>query len=79
MRFSVFLAGMLMASSANAHVGHFGEMLGHDHWVAGGAIGVAIALAGLNIIRGKKDKEAEAEVEAEGEEEGVDEGELQGA
>ncbi len=68
MRFSVFLAGLFLASGAQAHVGHLGELAGHDHWVAAGAIGAAIALAGWNILKGKKDKE-EAEVEAEAEEE----------
>ena len=65
MRFSVFLAGLFLASDANARVGHLGELAGHDHRIAAGAIGIAIAVAGWNALKGKKDKEAEAEVEVE--------------
>ncbi|MEJ6709413.1 MAG: hypothetical protein QNK92_11560 [Amylibacter sp.] len=65
MRFSVFLTGLLFASGANAHVGHLGELAGHDHRIAAGALGIAIAVAGWNALKGRKDKEAEAEVEAE--------------
>ena len=69
MRFSVFLAGLFLASGANAHVGHLGELAGHDHRIAAGAIGIAIAVAGWNLIKGKKgdDAEAEAEIDAEAE------------
>lgn len=76
MRFSVFLVGLFAANSAHAHVGHFGDLAGHDHWVAAGAIGAAIALAGWTILKGKKDKDAEAEVEAAPE---ADEDEMQEA
>nr|WP_323777521.1 DUF6732 family protein [Amylibacter sp.] len=67
MRFSTFLAGLMAASGANAHVGHVGELASHDHWVAAGAIGAAVAIAGWNILKGrKKDKTAETEtVEAD--------------
>ena len=58
MRFTVFFASLFGASAAQAHVGHFGDLAGHDHWVAAGAIGAAIALAAWNILKGKKDKEA---------------------
>ena len=68
MRLSVFLAGLFTAGGAQAHVGHFGDLAGHDHWVAAGAIGAAIALAGWNILKGKKDTEAEPETEAADEE-----------
>ena len=56
MRFSVFLAGLFLASDANAHVGHLGELAGHDHRIAAGAIGIAIAVAGWNALKGKKIK-----------------------
>ena len=68
MRILAFL--LLSAGSASAHVGHLGEYLGHDHWVAGAAIGAAIALAGWQALKGSKseDKEDAAEEKAEGEE-----------
>ena len=37
---------ILLPGPALAHFGHLGEVAGHDHWVAGAAIGAA-ALAGL--------------------------------
>ena len=65
MRFSIFMTGLFSASGAQAHVGHFGELAGHDHWVAAGAIGAAIAVAGWNALKGKKEKGAEVEAEAD--------------
>ncbi|ATG48696.1 hypothetical protein CEW89_14685 [Celeribacter ethanolicus] len=57
-----------LATPALAHPGHLGEMAGHNHWLAGAAIGAAIAIAIWGAIKGKKEDEAEAadaEVEAE--------------
>ena len=65
LKFTLFLACMFGASTAQAHVGHFGDLAGHDHWVAAGAIGAAIALAGWNILKGKKDKETKVEAESD--------------
>ncbi|MDX8346775.1 DUF6732 family protein [Cognatiyoonia sp. IB215446] len=53
-------------SAAVADPGHWGELAGHDHWVAG----AAIALAGLAAIWGalkgkKKEPEPEEELEEE--------------
>ena len=39
-------AAAALAGPAGAHVGHLGQAAGHDHWVAGTAIGAAVA-AGL--------------------------------
>ena len=65
LKFTLFLACMFGASTARAHVGHLGDLAGHDHWVAAGAIGAAIALAGWNILKGKKDKETKVEAESD--------------
>ena len=66
MRFSVFLAGMFLAGGAQAHVGHLADVAaGHDHWVAAGAIGIAIAVAGWQALKGKKDAEVEEEPSGE--------------
>jgi hypothetical protein len=48
---------ILTAGSAAAHPGHLIELAGHDHWVGGAAIGIAI-LAGLwGAVKGGKDEE----------------------
>ncbi|TNE68009.1 DUF6732 family protein [Celeribacter ethanolicus] len=65
---SLALIFTLLATPALAHPGHLGEMAGHNHWLAGAAIGAAIAIAIWGAIKGKKEDEAEAadaEVEAE--------------
>lgn len=42
------------------HIGHLGELSGHDHWVAGAAIG-AVAVAGLLgwLTKGGRDEDGE--------------------
>jgi len=42
-----------VTSPAFAHVGHLGEMAGHGHWIAAGALGAA-ALAAWLAGKGKK-------------------------
>lgn len=62
---------LLSTGAAQAHVGHLGELAGHDHWVAGAAIAGALALAAWQLLRGEREEakgEAEPEAEAEGEE-----------
>lgn len=67
MRILVLL--LLTASPAAAHVGHIGTSLGHDHWVAGIAIGAAIALAAWQALKGEKAQEdADADSDADAEE-----------
>ena len=58
-----YLLTILLAAPANAHVGHLGEVAGHDHWTLGAGLGVigAAAVAGWLKSRGKK---AEPEPEA---------------
>ena len=62
---------LVLAAPAPAHVGHLGEAAGHDHWIAGIAIGVAIGVSIWGALKGKKQEEApEEEAEdIEGEEE----------
>ncbi len=44
-----------------AHTGHVADLAGHDHWVAGAAIGLAIALGLWGALKGgRKDDETEA-------------------
>lgn len=58
------LALSIVASTAHAHPGHLAGLAGHDHWVAGAAIGAAIAIGILTALKGKK-KTEEPETEAE--------------
>lgn len=52
----------VLATPASAHVGHLGEVAGHGHWIAAGALGAA-ALAAWLAGKGKKTEEAEPETE----------------
>ncbi len=56
----------VIATPAWAHVGHLGEVAGHGHWIAAGALGAA-ALAAWLAGKGKK-AEAEQELDEEMEE-----------
>ena len=73
MRALVTLIITLAAGPAFAHIGHLGEVAGHGHWAAAGAIAIALGLAALGARKGKKtDEQAEnADEDApEAEEEG---------
>ncbi|WP_424967224.1 MULTISPECIES: DUF6732 family protein [unclassified Dinoroseobacter] len=52
-----------------AHPGHLSGLAGHDHWVAGAAIGLAIALGIYGALKGRKSdgqtQEAESDEAAE--------------
>ena len=68
---SILVPAVLAAGPAAAHVGHWGALAGHDHWVAGAALGGALLagiLAGLRADRkgGAKEPEPEAEAPEEG-------------
>ena len=49
------------AAPALAHVGHFGEALGHDHWTAGVALGAALGALVWGAVKGAKDDKEKAE------------------
>jgi len=53
------------ARPAQAHLGHVGELAGHDHWVAGAAIGAAAAIGLWGALKGKKHQDAEPDAPAE--------------
>lgn len=70
MRIALTLFLILTAQSAAAHVGHLGEFAGHDHLVAGAALGLAILLGLREALKGRKDEvEPAEETEAEESEE----------
>ncbi|EET49542.1 hypothetical protein TR2A62_2943 [Thalassobium sp. R2A62] len=68
----ILLTGFLvvLGSMAQAHVGHLADAVGHDHWAAGAAIGIAIAigLAGKLRERAKARDDEAVDVEDESEE-----------
>ncbi len=66
MRFFLTLSLVAFGQTAVAHPGHLADVAGHDHWVAGAAIGAAILIGLIGALKGKKDAEkAEAEPELE--------------
>lgn len=59
---------ILVATPAQAHLGHIGEAAAHDHWIGLAALGAA-ALAAWLAGKGKRaDSEPEADEDAEPEE-----------
>ncbi|WP_116085076.1 DUF6732 family protein [Tropicimonas sp. IMCC34011] len=58
-------AALLLPTAAGAHPGHIAETsAGHDHWIAGAAIGIAIALFAWGVWREVKARRAEEAEEA---------------
>jgi hypothetical protein len=48
---------IIIGGTASAHPGHLADLAGHDHWLAGVAIGLAV-LAGLwGVLKGEKDQD----------------------
>ncbi len=48
-----FLFVLFAAGAAQAHPGHLVDAAGHNHWVAGAAIGAAIAIGALGRAEGQ--------------------------
>lgn len=64
----IFANGILLAllpTCALAHIGHIADAAGHDHWVAGAAIGIAIAVGIAKVVKDKNSKANEPEEDAE--------------
>lgn len=55
--------------AAQAHTGHIADLAGHDHWVAGAAIGLAILTGIYGALKGESDQAEEPEDDAIEEEE----------
>jgi hypothetical protein len=64
MRLLPALPAILLPDLAFAHVGHLGELAGHSHWIALGALGLATTI-GLLGGRGKDRAEADTEEAAD--------------
>lgn len=65
MRSTLTLLLILGADAALAHPGHLVDVAGHDHWVAGAAIGLAILTGIYGALKGKKDEPEEDDIAAE--------------
>lgn len=51
-----------LPGAAYAHIGHLGELAGHDHWIAGVAVGAAAAVTLWGLLKGKaQDTDPEAD------------------
>lgn len=55
---------ILTGTAAAAHPGHWADVAGHDHWVAGAAIGLAGLAALWGALKGKKAQEEGEAAEA---------------
>ena len=60
-RIVIFLAAVFSPLPAFAHVGHVGELAGHDHWIAIAALGVAAAVWAAGKLKGRAKEPAEDE------------------
>lgn len=60
MKISIIILSFFWAGAAVAHPGHLIEAAGHDHWLAGVAIGAAIAAGIWGALKGEAE-EADAE------------------
>lgn len=60
---------ILTVSPAAAHFGHAGDLAGHSHWVAIGAVAAAAAIAAVLAKRGKSKDKDTSEAEADDAEE----------
>lgn len=60
MRSALTLPVVLAAGPAAAHPGHLAAGLaGHDHWVAGAAVGAAVLAGVLAALKGRRRPETE--------------------
>ncbi len=57
MRGLLTLIFMLRRGIALAHPGHWAEVAGHDHWIAGAAIGAGWSGGTLGCVQGQKSEE----------------------
>ncbi len=60
---------VVWGGAAQAHPGHLADLAGHDHWVAGAAIGIAILIGAYGALTGKSKTRDVADDDAVEEEE----------
>lgn len=72
MRYFLSVIFFACASTAQAHSGHLADVAGHDHWVAGVAIGLAILTGIYGALKGRKEtSEAESSDAEDHDDEGI--------
>lgn len=54
MKAAIATLGILAATPALAHPGHFAEEHGHSHWLALGALALAFVIAGAVLWRERR-------------------------
>lgn len=64
MRIALTATLLLSAGAAAADPGHIAAVAGHDHWLAGVAIGIAVVLGLRGAIWGKDADASDTEEEA---------------
>ena len=64
MKFQILFLVLVSGSAANAHPGHLIDLAGHGHWLAGIALGGAIAAGIWGALKGNaKDTDEPEEVD----------------
>ena len=63
LRLTIVLA--VIGTPAAAHIGHLSGLAGHDHWIAGIAIGAAIGVGLWGALKGRKEDPEPEEIEPE--------------
>lgn len=57
MRLALILTFSMFGTAGAAHPGHLADLAGHDHWVAGAAIGLIILTGLYGALKGGKDED----------------------
>lgn len=65
MRLGLTILLLITGQAAFAHTGHIADVAGHDHWVAGAAIGLIILTGLYGALKGKSDRDPEEQAELE--------------
>ncbi|SFJ30209.1 DUF6732 family protein [Jannaschia pohangensis] len=65
----LLLLPALISTPAMAHVGHLGQVAGHDHWTIGVGLGVIAGAAVIGALKGRRKKDAAPEADKTDEQE----------
>lgn len=68
MKWKLALIASQLPGAAFAHAGHLGALAGHDHVIAGVAVGAAVGIAVWGWLKGKTESEGSDDTEPSGEE-----------